>query len=153
MQPLIRFLVLAIAAGALTAACTPVLHTRGNLVTAEQMAQLTPQKTTRTEVLSLLGTPTAKAPLDDSIWIYVGEETQGRTFRHDAVAARMVTELTFDANGVLQTIVTKDETAASDDDVVMLKRTTPTAGAQMNAVQQFVGNVGRFNKKKAQEKK
>ncbi len=115
---------------------------RGNRVTADQMKDLVPGTSTRADVTSVLGSPTAKATFDDNTWIYISELTQPRVGRVQGVNAQTVVELSFDDRGVLQSV--KRLGQKDSQPVTMIARATPSPGSDATFMQQLLGNVGKF---------
>ncbi len=116
---------------------------RGNHVDADALKQLTVGVTTRTDVTSLLGSPTAKGSFDDNTWIYIGEVTQPRIGRVQGVNSQEVVKLSFDQGGTLRHVEHLTQSDSMPVDVV--SRTTPSPGSESSFMQQLLGNVGRFN--------
>ncbi len=116
---------------------------RGNRVTSDQLKDLVSGTSTRADVTSALGSPTAKASFDDNTWIYISEVTQPRVGRVQGVNDQDVVELTFDGEGVLQTV--KKLGPKDSQPVTMVARATPSPGSDATFMQQLLGNVGRFN--------
>jgi outer membrane protein assembly factor BamE (lipoprotein component of BamABCDE complex) len=116
---------------------------RGNHVDADALKELTVGVTTRNDVSSLLGTPTAKGSFDDNTWIYIGEVTQPRIGRVQGVNSQEVVEVTFDQGGVLRSV--KHLSQKDSMPVTVVDRTTPSPGSESSFMQQLLGNVGRFN--------
>lgn len=116
---------------------------RGNHVDADALKELTVGVTTRNDVSSLLGTPTAKGSFDDNTWIYIGEVTQPRIGRVQGVNSQEVVEVTFDQGGVLRSV--KQLSQKDSQPVAVVDRTTPSPGSESSFMQQLLGNVGRFN--------
>ncbi len=115
---------------------------RGNKVDEAQLKELVPGTSTRADVTSLLGSPTAKATFDDNVWIYISEVTQPRVARVQGINSQVVTTLAFDDNGVLRSVKQVDKDAAKPVDVV--SRATPSPGSEATFLQQLLGNVGKF---------
>lgn len=124
-------------------ACTPVVHTRGNLVDNDRLASITPGVSRKADVASVLGTPTTTAPFDDSVWYYMGEKTANKAFFEREITERRVLAVKFDEAGTVQEIQETDKAASQDIDIVNAE--TPTAGKKMNMFQQFFSNLGKFN--------
>ncbi len=130
-------------------ACTPPEfmsfdpQTRGNMVDADQLKELVPGTTSRADVSSLLGSPTAKATFDDNTWIYIAEITRPMIGGTLDVDHQQVVVLSFDQAGVLRTIETKHKADAKPVQVV--SRTTPSPGSDATILQQLLGNVGKFS--------
>ena len=121
----------------------PPPQVRGNHVDSDQLKELTPGTSTEADVRSLLGSPTAHATFDDNTWLYIGERTRPRIGATQAVLSQTVVALTFDDNGVLRQVTTKD--AANKLPVQVIARTTPSPGTEASFLQQLFGNIGRFN--------
>ena len=136
----------ALAGCLLLAGCSwlaPPPQIRGNHVDAEQLKELTPGTSTRADVTTVLGSPTAKATFDDNTWLYISERTQPQIGATQHVLTQQVAVLTFNDQGVLQHI----ETRNADDSlpVRVIARTTPSPGTEASFLQQLFGNIGRFN--------
>ena len=130
-------------------ACTPPEfmsfdpQTRGNMVDADQLKELVPGTTSRADVSSLLGSPTAKATFDDNTWIYIAEITRPMIGGTLDVDNQQVVVLSFDQGGVLRNIEVKHKGDAKPVQVV--SRTTPSPGSDASILQQLLGNVGKFS--------
>jgi outer membrane protein assembly factor BamE (lipoprotein component of BamABCDE complex) len=116
---------------------------RGNRVDADQLKELVPGTSTRSDVTALIGSPTAKATFDDNTWLYVSEVTRSRIGRVPGVINQQVVKLTFNDQGVLQEVKRLDKDDAVS--VAMTSRTTPSPGTEASFLQQLFGNIGRFN--------
>ena len=116
---------------------------RGNHVDADLIKELVPGTSTRADVTSLLGSPTAHGSFDDNTWIYISETTRTRVGRLPGIMAQEVTELTFDQSGVLRDVKHLNQ----DDglDVAVVSRATPSPGSEASFLQQLLGNVGKFS--------
>ena len=134
-----------LAAMLLLAGCTwlgPAPVVRGIHPEADQLKELVPGTSTKQDVTALIGSPTAHATFDDNTWLYIGERTQKRIGQMPAVLSQKVIVLTFNDQGVLQHIDTRDEADAMP--VTVVARTTPSPGSEANFFQQLFGNIGRF---------
>jgi outer membrane protein assembly factor BamE (lipoprotein component of BamABCDE complex) len=115
---------------------------RGIHVDADQLKELVPGTSTRTDATALIGSPTAHATFDDNTWLYIGERTQPRIGQTLAVVSQQVVVLTFNDQGVLQHVESRDRNDALP--VSVIARTTPAPGTQAGFFQQLFGNIGRF---------
>jgi len=139
-----RFLALAVAlllAGCSFFEATPTM--RGNKVEAEQLNELVPGTSTRSDVTALIGSPTTKATFDDNTWIYVSEVTRPRVGRTPGVLDQNVVVLSFDDQGVLRDV--KKLNQEDSIPVTIVARSTPSPGTEASFLQQLFGNIGRFN--------
>jgi len=113
------------------------------------MAQVKPGVTTRQEVGELLGTPSALATFDDQNWYYISQRYERANFYLQDLVAQDVYTITFDDSGVVSDINKRDMQAAQaikpDPDA------TRTLGNELTIVEQFLGNLGRFNSDKTNQ--
>lgn len=116
---------------------------RGNKVDPDVLKELVPGTSTRADVISLIGSPTAKAVFDDNTWYYITETTYPRIGRVLGVEDQEVVVMTFGANGGLRTVRSLDESAGKPVQVVA--RSTPSPGSEASFMQQLLGNVGKFS--------
>lgn len=128
----------------LAAGCAPTVETRGNLVSDVKYAQVKPFSSTRADVEQSWGPPTTVSTLDPNTWYYIGETTaQEGIFAHEVIERRMI-RVRFSDTDTVTSIEEIDPKLAQNVDPV--ERKTPTAGREYTMFQQFVGNLGRFNK-------
>jgi outer membrane protein assembly factor BamE (lipoprotein component of BamABCDE complex) len=116
---------------------------RGNRVSADLLKELVPGTSSRTDVASLIGSPTAKATFDDNTWLYITEVTKPMIGATNEVRDQQVLVLKFNQAGVLQSI---DHKGVDDSlPVSVATRTTPAPGSDATIMQQLLGNVGKFS--------
>ena len=123
-------------------ACSPMTATRGNFLEPEDVSRIQPMVSTDYDVLNILGTPTAKAVFDDNTWYYVGLKTEKESFFDEKVTDRKIYQVTFDDSKFVKSITEIDDKPM---DVPIASRTTPTSGNEVTALQQILGNIGKFN--------
>ncbi len=135
-------LIAAMGVSACSVIATPITL-RGNKIDPDQLKELVVGTSTKADVTSLIGSPTARATFDENNWLYISETTQVRIGETPGVRDQNVVELTFDQGGVLRGI----RKLGQDDgkDVAMVSRTTPSPGSEASFMQQLLGNVGRFS--------
>ncbi len=139
-----RFSAALAAAMLLVGACSPRVATRGNMVEDYRLEQIQPGFSSASEVRSILGTPTTVATFDDTIWYYIGQRVETIAFLPPEVTERRVIRIQFDpATGIVQTVQQFDLNDA--EDVALVTRQTPTLGRELGLIEQFLGNLGRFN--------
>jgi len=134
-----------IALGVAVAACSPRVHTRGNLPDPELVAELKPGDITRDEVAELLGSPSSTAVFGGEIWLYISERTETLAWFEPEVMERSILVVSFDHEGILKEVETVGLDAANN--VVPIDRTTPTHGSKLTFLEQMVGNLQRFGKR------
>ena len=123
--------------------CTPEVTTHGYRFDEGTLAQLEPGRTTEEGVTRLLGSPSSVATFDNRVWYYITQRTEHKSFYQDQVVEQKVVEVTFDDKGVVQSVDRRN--LADARQVALVERETPTSGNELNLLQQFVGNIGRFN--------
>ena len=142
MRNLLPVALLLLSLGACSLVQTPrTLH--GNKVDPDLLKELVPGTSTKKDVTSLIGSPTARATFDDNQWIYISETTHTRIGRLPGVLKQDVVVMNFDPAGTLRTIKRLNE----DDgrDVSVASGATPSPGSEASVLQQLLGNVGRYN--------
>jgi outer membrane protein assembly factor BamE (lipoprotein component of BamABCDE complex) len=136
-------LVLAFACAMAVGACAPTKDTRGNFLDDDRLKALQVGVSSKDEVQQKLGSPTTTDPFDTNTWFYIGEKTSTEAFFDPKIDARKVVVLKFDQNDLLASANQLDEKQGKMVQVV--KKTTPAPGREMNAFEQFISNLGKFN--------
>ncbi|WP_165769353.1 outer membrane protein assembly factor BamE [Arboricoccus pini] len=132
-----------LAAIALLAACSPTIDSRGYQFDQGRIDQITPGVTSREEVARILGTPSTTATFNDSNWYYISQRYERRSFFQDNLVKQDVVDVVFNDNGIVSSVNKSGLDNATA--VKPMAQTTPTGGAEMSAVAQFISNIGRFN--------
>jgi outer membrane protein assembly factor BamE (lipoprotein component of BamABCDE complex) len=125
------------------AACTSSISTHGHRLDDAALAQIEPGQSAQGDVIQLLGSPSSLATFDDRTWYYVSQRTERHSFYHTTVVAQDVVAIEFDEQGTVSRIDRHDLNGAREIDLV--DRETPTSGNEMSVLEQFLGNIGRFN--------
>lgn len=124
-------------------ACVPQVSNHGYRLDEAALAQIEPGRTTRDQVLQLLGSPSALTTFDGSVWYYVSQRSERMSFYQEEVVNQDVVSVTFDDLG---TVVGIDRHGLEQaHEVSFVDRETPTAGSELSVFEQFIGNIGRFN--------
>lgn len=140
-----RFLLTAAAVSGLLAAgaCTPMKSVRGNMIQDYQLAEVQPGVDTQSDVLRKFGSPTTKAPFDDNVWYYLGQETEKRGILDPEVINERIVAVTFDTQGIAAKV---ENVPPGRNDIPYVREKTATSGNEITFMQQLLGNMGRFNK-------
>ena len=126
------------------AGCT-VVDNRGHFVEPDRLAKIQVGVTTKEQVAELLGTPSSVSTFENKTWLYMSETTLRRAFLSPSVLKSNVTRIEFDEQGKVKSL---DSLTEKDKQVVShIRRSTPTSGHSYGILQQFFGNIGRFNGK------
>jgi outer membrane protein assembly factor BamE (lipoprotein component of BamABCDE complex) len=130
------------AAALSTAACTPTTATRGNFLEEHQLVEVKPGVHTRSEVMRILGSPTTIAPFDPDTWYYLGQHTEKHGIFDPEIIDERVIVVTFNSEGTVESVRERQDGRM---EVPISERATPTHGNDISLMQQFLGNLGRFN--------
>jgi len=122
-------------------ACEPVLAKRGNLVSEDDLKQVTIGQSSREDVARILGTPTQMSTFDDKIWYYIGEETEKTSFFTPEITDQKIVAVQFTPEGKVQKMSRGGLKYA--EDITPNPETTPSYGKEVSLVQQLLGNLGR----------
>lgn len=134
---------LALLVAPLLAGCAPEISNHGYHLDETALAQLEPGRTTQDGTLQLLGSPSAIAIFDDKVWYYVSQRRERMSFYQEEVVDQKVVTVTFDEQGVVRDVERQD--LADAFEVSLVDRETPTSGNELGILEQFIGNIGRFN--------
>ena len=132
-----------IAASLTVAACGNGRAVRGYVFDAELADAILPGVDNRQSVHSTLGTPTISATFDDKTWYYVSTIVRVRPVFWPDAKNHKVMAVSFNEQGVVDTINNYDLSHMVKINPVNDK--TPTKGRKLNLFQQIFGNVGRFS--------
>lgn len=123
-------------------ACSPTIAQRGNMVEDYQLTEIVPNQSTRTDVLRAMGSPTTKAPFNDDIWYYIGQTTEKRGILDPEVTDERVVAVLFNEDG---TVAQAGDIERERINIPISRDKTPTHGNEITALQQLLGNLGKFN--------
>ncbi len=118
-------------------------HYRGIAVSQHDLNELTPGVSSQADAQAVLGPPTVQEVFDNNNWIYISQVTKMRIARTEGVKQQHVVVLTFDNNGVLQSVSQK--TLDDAVRVAMDSSQTPVPGGKAGFIQQLIGGVGSYN--------
>jgi outer membrane protein assembly factor BamE (lipoprotein component of BamABCDE complex) len=133
----------ALLAGTALNGCAPQVSQRGHVMHDSVVEQLEPGRQSQNQVANMLGSPTSIAAFDDKTWYYISSNVERIAFLDPDVKDRSILELRFNTEGVLDEI--RHYTLEDGQEVEMVARSTPTPGREMTILEQFFGNLGRFN--------
>ncbi|MEC7703329.1 MAG: outer membrane protein assembly factor BamE [Pseudomonadota bacterium] len=133
---------LLICAACMVSACTPTVANRGHIVDAEDMSDIVAGRDTQRSVVKKIGSPSTISTLDPSIWYYIGLVTEKRGILDPKQTDKKIVRLKFDAEGKVAEIA---EVTRDNIDVPISQDKTETGGNKVTIMQQFFGNLGKFN--------
>jgi len=138
----LRALAAALALG--LGACAPTINNNGFVMDEDALAQIRPGEQTREQVAQMLGSPSSVAVFDDQTWLYIHRRTSQTAFFNPTTLEQDVIAITFDRSSGTVTEVRR-LSLADGQNIEPVDRVTPSPGKEMGIMQQFLGNLGRFN--------
>lgn len=127
------------------AACSPTVATRGNLISDTKFPAVKAQESRRADVVAAWGPPTTVSSFDPNTWYYIGETTSQRGIFAPEVEKRRLVRVRFNPDDGETVAAVDDLDPKQAQDIDFAARRTPTAGKEFTAIQQFVGNLGKYN--------
>ena len=127
---------------ALGVACSPIVHQRGYVPKAEQIALITPG-TPRQSVIETLGSPSTLATMNDNTFYYITSTTENFAFFEPEVTNRQILAVYFDNTNQVERVAHY----GVEDGVIFdfITRKTPTRGKEFSFLEQMFGNLGKFS--------
>ena len=126
-------------------ACTPTIVTRGNLISDSDLQKVQAQKSRRSDVVQAWGPPTVAPLFEPDTWYYIGERTSQKGIFAPEVQTRRMVRLKFDPANNDTVIAVEDIDPKLAENITPVNRTTPAAGKDYTFMQQFIGNIGKYN--------
>ena len=133
----------ALSAAVALAGCAATVEQRGHLPPPDEVAQIHPGKTTKDQVVKILGSPSSVSVFNDKDWYYISRRTKQFSFFDPAVLDQEVYIVDFNDDGVVQAVDHK--TLQNGQDISPVARTTPAPGRELTFLEQLIGNLGKFN--------
>lgn len=120
-----------------------MLRYHGYIPAESELATLVVGQTTRDEVISLVGAPTATGVINDDAFYYVRSRFRDYGYRASEEIERELVLISFSSSGVLQNI---ERFGLEDGNVVALsRRVTDDNLRDTTFIRQLLGNVGQFD--------
>ncbi|HJD58698.1 MAG TPA: outer membrane protein assembly factor BamE [Rickettsia endosymbiont of Ceroptres masudai] len=120
------------------------IENRGQSIDDSALVKLESKKLNKTEVVELIGIPTMVPEYSQNTWYYVERVMSQRAWLNPKIEKQKIVKITFDANNFMQEVVVIDDSHRQDIETV--REYTRTYGTELNGLQKFVKNLGRFNK-------
>jgi outer membrane protein assembly factor BamE (lipoprotein component of BamABCDE complex) len=123
--------------------CDPNFNQRGFAPTPGSVEKLEVGTQSREDVIRLVGSPSAVSTFNPNIWYYISETQESFAFLKPVISEQKVIQVTFNDSGRIAGIKNYDLKDA--ENIAMVQRITPTSGKELTALEQILGNVGKFN--------
>jgi outer membrane protein assembly factor BamE (lipoprotein component of BamABCDE complex) len=114
----------------------------GQFIDNKTIEQLETTRLTKEQVIELVGTPTAVPEYSNDTWYYIQRSIAKRAWFSPRVSEQRIVKITFQDNYVNSIeVLQEDET----HEIQVVKEYTKNYGTELNGVQKFIKNIGRFN--------
>ncbi len=123
--------------------CAISVDQRGKLPDPDRITEVQPGKTTKDQVVKILGSPSSSSTFDDNTWYYISRKTKQVAFFQPTVLDQQVFIVDFDDKGVVKDLGHK--TLADGASITPAPGATPAPGRELSFMEQLLGNVGRFS--------
>jgi outer membrane protein assembly factor BamE (lipoprotein component of BamABCDE complex) len=135
--------VVALSTSIVLTGCSTTVEQRGNLPPPDEIAEIHPGKTTKDEVVKILGTPSSVGVFNDRSWYYISRRTSQFSFFDPTLLDQQVFIVDFNDQDVVKAVDHK--TLKDGKEINPVARTTPAPGRELSFLEQIVGNLGKFN--------
>ncbi|MGZ9033493.1 MAG: outer membrane protein assembly factor BamE [Rhodospirillales bacterium] len=134
----------------LLAGCAGEVNTHGDIIQDERLSRIIPHQHSQRDVLAILGSPSTLSVLDGEAWYYIGDRRESLAFFKPELLERETVVVSFDESGVVSSV---DKASVDDENKIeVVERETPTHGSDLTMIEQFLGNIGRFNSEPPQRR-
>lgn len=132
-----------LSAAVIVTGCSTTVEQRGNLPPPDEISQIHPGKTTKEQVVKILGTPSSVGVFNENAWYYISRRTSQFSFFDPKLLDQQVFIVDFDDHDVVKAV--EHKTTADGQEITPVARTTPAPGRELSFLEQIVGNLGKFN--------
>jgi outer membrane protein assembly factor BamE (lipoprotein component of BamABCDE complex) len=139
----LSYAVAAVSAAFAVTCCSPDIEERGDLPTHEEIARIHPGKTTKDQVVNILGSPSSVGVFDPNAWFYISKRTSQTAFFLPRTTDQQVYIVEFDKDGVVAAVDHKGLMDA--ENITPAPGATPAPGRELTFIEQVIGNLGRFS--------
>lgn len=120
------------------------IETRGQVIDDSALIQLESKKLSKMQVVDLIGTPTMIPEYSQNTWYYVERVMSQRAWFNLKIVKQKIIKITFNNQDLMQEVIVLSDSHRQDIEIV--HEYTKTYGTELNGLQKFVKNLGRFNK-------
>lgn len=117
---------------------------RGQYIDDHLISQFDNKKLTKDEVLNLIGSPTIEPDYSPGTWYYIQRSLARRLWFSPQVVEQRIVKIKFNQNDQVEQVAILND--CHNDEIKFLSKYTKTYGTELNPIQKFIRNIGRFNK-------
>jgi outer membrane protein assembly factor BamE (lipoprotein component of BamABCDE complex) len=123
--------------------CSNNIQTKGYQFEKGAINNITPNKSNLEDVIKVLGSPTVSAIYGEPKFFYIEQIYKTVPMRNPAVIDQKILEVTFQNNGIVKGI--KEYNLKDIKKVDFNNTQTILPGNKIGALEQFLGNLGKYN--------
>ncbi len=120
------------------------IELRGHYIDSNLLSTLVKTRLNKSVIEDLIGTPTITPDYTANTWYYVHRSLVKRAWLKPKVIEQQVVKISFNKNNIVENVLVLND--SHKDNIVLTKEYTKTYGIEINGLQKFVRNIGRFNK-------
>lgn len=124
-----------------------VIEIRGQYVDDDALNRLDDKKMNKAEVVDLIGTPTIIPDYSSNVWCYMQRSLSRRAWFEPKIVEQRIVKVVFNNKNLVDEVVLLQN--SQDEAIKVSSLYTKTYGTELNAMQKFIKNIGRFNKGKS----
>ena len=129
----------------LLGACEPKIVERGRQDLSLKAGNIIAGQMSKADVMRRLGSPSTTSQFGKESWYYIASRKETLAFFAPKVVDQEVLRITFD-DDIVDAVEYYDQAQAKDIEIT--ERVTPTSGQELGLVEQLLGNIGKFNKRR-----
>ena len=122
--------------------CSSSYTQHGHLIDDKGYELIVQKGDTKKNVLSKLGSPSSKDPLNESTWLYITSTHEKKPFKASKKIEQKVLAVTFNDNNIL--VSKRIYTLKDGQTLTPLEEKTVTYGKTTNLFREIFGNLGKF---------
>lgn len=123
----------------------------GQFIDDKLIKQLESKNLTKSQVEELLGTPTIIPEYTPDTYYYIENVLVSRVWFTPKISQQRVVKIIFNHNDKIDTVEVLNENNMYET-ITPVKSYTKAYGTELNGIQKFVKNIGRFNKSKSSKR-
>lgn len=127
--------------------CQTHFHS-GTLITEDEMNQVSKSATSKAQVEEKFGTPNVIPDYSKDNWYYVHRSMTKRAFFNPLIESQRIVRFSFIDDKLMEMEAFENK---HNGEIKVLEEYIRTRGTELNPIQEYIGNIGRFNSYKKKE--
>jgi outer membrane protein assembly factor BamE (lipoprotein component of BamABCDE complex) len=119
------------------------IESRGQYVDDNLLPKLENNRLSKSQVEDLIGTPTIIPDYTPNTWYYVQRSSSQRAWFEPKILDQRIVKVVFNKDNIIEEVVVLND--SHQNDINIISEYTKTYGTELNGVQKFARNIGRFN--------